>query len=129
MPVRDGQEVRDRSAYKPRQCASSHRLRNRARTFAPVNVLVVDDLEDYLLSTQSLLARSGLNVLIAWSAIQALELLERHEMALALLNVQMPRINGFELAERMRRNARTRNVPIIFMTGDGSDPSRVIKGY
>lgn len=94
-----------------------------------MNVLVVDDLEDYLLSTQSLLARSGLNVLIAWSAIQALELLERHEMALALLNVQMPRINGFELAERMRRNARTRNVPIIFMTGDGSDPSRVIKGY
>lgn len=96
---------------------------------APANVLVVDDVEDNLLTTQSLLVRRGLTVLIASSAAGALELLSQHEVALALLDVQMPQVNGFELAERMRRNDRTRNVPIIFMTGYASDPSRTFFGY
>lgn len=96
---------------------------------APANVLVVDDVEDNLLTTQSLLVRRGLTVLIASSAAGALELLSQHEVALAHLDVQMPQVNGFELAERMRRNDRTRNVPIIFMTGYASDPSRTFFGY
>jgi two-component system cell cycle response regulator len=96
---------------------------------APANVLVVDDVEDNLLTTQSLLARPGLGVLVASSAIAALELLEQHEVALALVDVQMPEVNGFELAERMRRNDHTRSVPIIFMTGNGVDPLRPFLGY
>jgi CheY-like chemotaxis protein len=40
----------------------------------------------------------------------------------------MPEVNGFELAERMRRNHHTRSVPIIFMTGNGVDPSRTCLG-
>lgn len=96
---------------------------------APVNVLVVDDVEDNLLSTRLLLARPGLSVLTASSAASALELLAQHEVALALLDVQMPDIDGFELAERMRSHAQTRSVPIIFMTGNGVDPSRTFQGY
>lgn len=96
---------------------------------APANVLVVDDVEDNLLTTQSLLARPGLAVLAASSAAGALELLGQHEVALALLDVQMPEVNGFELAERMRRNDQTRTVPIIFMTGNGGDPTRTFLGY
>ena len=96
---------------------------------APVNILVVDDMEDNLLSTRLLLARPGLSVLTANSAASALELLRQHEVALALLDVQMPDIDGFELAERMRRHAPTRSVPIIFMTGNIVDPSRSFQGY
>jgi diguanylate cyclase (GGDEF)-like protein len=96
---------------------------------APVNILVVDDLEDNLQSTQMLLARPGLAVLTASSAACGLELLAQHEVALALLDVQMPEIDGFELAERMRRDERTRSVPIIFVTGDRSGPSRTFLGY
>src|SRR5688572_7399608 len=85
---------------------------------APVSILVVDDLEDNLLATQALLQRPGLDVLIAPSAARALELLREHEVALALLDVRMPRVDGFALAEQMRSGERTRSVPIIFMTGN-----------
>ncbi len=98
-------------------------------TPAPVNVLVVDDIEDNLLATQSQLARPGLSVLVTSSAAHALEMMEQHEFALALLDVQMPEMDGFELAERMRRNHPTRSVPIIFLTGNVPDPSRTFQGY
>lgn len=96
---------------------------------APVHVLVVDDMEDNLLSTQVLLARPGLTVLIANCGTRALELLGQHEIALTLMDVQMPNIDGFELAERMRRSDRTRNVPIIFLTGDAANSARAFRGY
>lgn len=96
---------------------------------APVNILVVDDLEDNLLATQALLERPGLVVLVATSAAGAQRLLQEHEVALALLDVQMPEVNGFALAERMRSDERTRAVPIIFMTGNTHDPSRTFRGY
>ena len=95
----------------------------------PAKILVVDDLEDALHATQALLERPGLVVLMASSAAQALELLQRHEVALALLDVQMPHVSGFDLAEHMRSSERTRTVPIIFMTGNAIDPSRSFLGY
>lgn len=96
---------------------------------SPVNVLLVDDMADSLLSIQSLLARPGVSVLIAGSAATALKLLELHEVALAILDVQMPEVNGFELADRMRLDERYRVVPIIFLTGLPVDPSRTFHGY
>ena len=96
---------------------------------ASAKVLVVDDIDDNLLTTQALLARPGLAVLVASSAAAALELLGQHEVALALLDVEMPEVNGFELAEQMRRNDQTRSVPIIFMTGNGANSSRTFLGY
>ena len=96
---------------------------------APAHVLVVDDIEDNLLSTRSLLERPGLAILLASSAAEALSLLAQHDVALALLDVQMPEVNGFELAERMRLDEHTRSVPIIFMTGNRVDPSRSFLGY
>jgi two-component system, cell cycle response regulator len=95
----------------------------------PAKILVVDDVEDNVLSTQALLARPGLTVLPARSAVDALGLLEHHEVALAILDVQMPVIDGFELAERMRRIERLRAVPIIFMTGNASVQSQTFQGY
>ena len=96
---------------------------------AAVNVLVVDDVEENLHATRLLLARPGVFVLIASSAASALELLKQHEVALAILDVQMPEIDGFELAEHMRRDPQTCSVPIIFLTGHGAARSRTFQGY
>jgi signal transduction histidine kinase len=98
-------------------------------TLEPVHFLLVDDLEENLLSLEALLRRDGLSLLKARSGDEALELLLRHEVALALVDVQMPGLNGFELAELMRGNERTRRVPIIFVTAGSADMQRRFQGY
>jgi signal transduction histidine kinase len=94
-----------------------------------VKCLLVDDLEENLLALSALLRRQDVEILTARSGSEALELLLVHEVALALLDVQMPEIDGFELAELMRGSERTRQVPIIFITAGTRDQHRVFKGY
>jgi signal transduction histidine kinase len=65
----------------------------------------------------------------ARSGDEALELLLVHDVALALLDVQMPGMDGFELAEFLRGNERTRHVPIIFLTAGSADAQRRFRGY
>lgn len=96
---------------------------------SPVQFLLVDDLEENLLSLEALLRRDGLTLLKARSGDQALELLLQHDVALALVDVQMPGLNGFELAELMRGNERTRRIPIIFVTAGSTDAGRRFEGY
>jgi signal transduction histidine kinase len=91
--------------------------------------LLVDDLEENLLSLEALLRREGLVLLKAKSGTEALELLLKHEVALALLDVQMPGMDGFELAELMRGTERTRHIPIIFLTAGSADYQRRFRGY
>jgi len=95
----------------------------------PVSFLLVDDLDENLLSLEALLRRDGLVLLKARSGDQALELLLKNDVALALVDVQMPGLNGFELAELMRGNERTRRVPIIFVTAGSADNQRRFRGY
>ena len=95
----------------------------------PIHFLLVDDLEENLLALEALLRRDGLSFLRARSGEQALELLLQHEVALALLDVQMPGMDGFELAEFMRGNERTSHVPIIFVTAGSADTQRRFRGY
>lgn len=96
---------------------------------APVPFLLVDDLEENLLSLEALLRRDDLLLLKARSGDQALELLLQNDVALALVDVQMPGLNGFELAELMRGNERTRRIPIIFVTAGTADGQRRFRGY
>jgi signal transduction histidine kinase len=95
----------------------------------PVKFLIVDDLEENLLVLESLLRRDGLQILKAGSGREALELLLDHDIALALIDVQMPEMDGFELAELMRGVERTRHVPIIFVTAGVREQKRVFRGY
>ena len=95
----------------------------------PVYFLLVDDLEENLLSLEALLRRDGLTILKASSGKEALEYLLEYEVALALLDVQMPDMDGFELAELMRGTERTRRVPIIFVTAGTADRQRRFRGY
>lgn len=94
-----------------------------------VKFLLVDDLEPNLLALTGLLKRPGLELLCAHSGSEALELLLVHDVALAILDVQMPGIDGFELAELMRGTERTRRVPIIFLTAGAMDYQRRFRGY
>ncbi|HEU4580125.1 MAG TPA: response regulator [Polyangiaceae bacterium] len=94
-----------------------------------VKFLLVDDAEENLVALEALLRRDGLELLKAHSGAEALELLLVHEVALAFLDVQMPDMDGFELAELMRGAARTKHVPIIFVTAGARSPQRIFKGY
>ena len=94
-----------------------------------VKFLLVDDLPENLLSLEALLQRDELMLLKARSGDEALELLLQHDVALALIDVQMPGLNGFELAELMRGNERTRRVPIIFVTAGTHTAERRFQGY
>ena len=101
----------------------------KASAQAPVKFLLVDDLEENLVALAALLERSDLMLLKAHSGQQALELLLEHDIALALIDVQMPEMDGFELAELMRGVERTRHVPIIFITAGIRERQRVFQGY
>jgi signal transduction histidine kinase len=95
----------------------------------PVRYLLVDDLPDNLLALEGILRRDGVQLLKASSGTEALELLLANDVALALLDVQMPGMDGFELAEYMRGTERTRRVPIIFLTAGTTDVQRRFRGY
>ncbi|HTA66191.1 MAG TPA: hybrid sensor histidine kinase/response regulator [Xanthomonadaceae bacterium] len=95
-----------------------------------MNCLIVDDLQENLLATSALLRSDDVHILQAASGPEALELLlANDDIALALLDVQMPGMDGFELAELMRGRERTRDIPIIFLTAGTHDRRRVFKGY
>ncbi|MFM0512769.1 hybrid sensor histidine kinase/response regulator [Paraburkholderia sp. RL17-373-BIF-A] len=98
-------------------------------TNSPVNILIVDDIVHNITALEALLARPDLAVLVADSGTAALDLLLKHEVALAILDVNMPGMNGFELAALMRGSPRTSHVPIIFLTATAQDASRTFRGY
>lgn len=95
----------------------------------PIKCLIVDDLDENLLALAALLQSEEVQVLQARCGTEALELLLKHEVALALIDVQMPEMDGFELAEMMRGSERTRHVPIIFVTAGTRDAQRMFRGY
>ena len=94
-----------------------------------MRLLVVDDRADNLDMLAALLEQPGVQLLQASSGEEALELLLQHEVALALIDVRMPAMDGFELAELMRGAERTRRVPIIFVTAATPESVRVFQGY
>lgn len=92
------------------------------------SILIVDDRNENLVALESLLERPDLQLLKADNGNDALKLLLRHEVALVLLDVEMPGMNGFEMAELMRRNKKTQSIPIIFVTANG-DKRHLFRGY
>ncbi|WP_024904968.1 hybrid sensor histidine kinase/response regulator [Robbsia andropogonis] len=96
---------------------------------AAIKILLVDDVGQNLVALDALLRREDVLPLHATNGTAALELLLEHDIALALIDVQMPEMDGFELAELMRGSPRTRNVPIIFLTATDRDTRRMFKGY
>lgn len=92
-------------------------------------VLIVDDLADNLQALDALIRDEKRLIYHASSGEQALQLLLEHEFALAILDVQMPGMDGFELAELMRGTERTRHIPIVFTSAAGRELNYAFKGY
>ena len=79
-------------------------------------ILLVDDDARSLMAMESLLAGPGRTVILADSGQEALRQVLRHEFAVILLDVRMPRVDGFETAELIRLREQSRYVPIIFLS-------------
>jgi signal transduction histidine kinase len=94
-----------------------------------VNLLMVDDQPGKLLSYETILAGLGLNIMRATSAREALEHLLKNEVAIVLMDVSMPEIDGFELAEMIHRHPRHQNTAIIFISAVRLTYLDRLKGY
>lgn len=96
-----------------------------------IPVLLVDDRPENLLALEAVLSelRPDLRLVKAGSGNDALREVLRHAFALILLDAQMPGMDGFEVAELLRMNPRTRRIPIIFMTAGLDKGQHQFKGY
>ena len=93
-------------------------------------VLLVDDRPQNLLALEAILEPLGHELVKAGSGEEALRLLlHRDDFAVILLDVQMPRLDGFETAALIKERERTRNIPIIFLTAISKDQQNVFRGY
>jgi diguanylate cyclase (GGDEF)-like protein len=93
------------------------------------NILLVDDKKENLLALQAILETPGLNIFTALSGNTALGLMLEHDFAVVILDVRMPEMDGFEVAELMRKSEKTKFIPIIFVTAFSKDESYIFKGY
>jgi PAS domain S-box-containing protein len=93
------------------------------------NVLLVDDRAENLLALEGILEPLGQNLLFASSGEDALRQLLHHDVAVILLDVQMPELDGFETAALIKQRERTKYVPIIFVTAISKDEEQVFRGY
>ncbi len=92
-------------------------------------ILIVDDLRENIIALQRLIEASDVEIHTASSPDQALDLLLDHDFGLALLDVQMPTMTGFELARLIRGVHRSRDLPIIFVTAQAADSGLIFEGY
>ena len=92
-------------------------------------VLAVDDVEANLVALGAVLEDMDCDVVFARSGNDALRYLLRREFAVMLLDVQMPEMDGYEVAHHARRNPSTRDVPIIFLTAANNSEGMVLRGY
>ena len=93
------------------------------------NILIVDDHTENLVALEAILEDEHRNLIKANSGQEALTLAVKTEFALILLDVQMPDMDGFEVASLMRKHKKTRTTPIIFVTAINKDQQYVFKGY
>ena len=95
-----------------------------------INILIVDDLTENLRALEAIIRGEDRMIYQARSGEEALDLLLKHDFALVILDVQMPQMNGFELAELMRGTNKTRDIPLIFVTAAAvMDTDFSFKGY
>ena len=108
--------IRARPAALPAQSVDAPLILNDPLKKRPLLVLVVDDSVTVRKVTSRLLERNGMNVLTAKDGIDALAVLEEHSPDLMLLDIEMPRMDGFEVATQVRNDPRLMRLPIIMIT-------------
>ena len=98
-------------------------------TKQPQKILIVDDKPRNLYALAQVLKESGAEIIKAENGNDALTATLHHDFALAMFDVQMPEMDGYELAELMRGEERTKRIPIIFLSAVYSDEYHIFKGY
>ncbi len=93
------------------------------------NILIVDDSKEMLTYMEIVLKSAKANIISANSGAKALELIKNKELALAIVDVQMPEMNGYTLAMKINENRIGAIVPIIFLTAVYQDQVEIMKGY
>jgi signal transduction histidine kinase/CheY-like chemotaxis protein len=96
---------------------------------AVVNVLLVDDRRENLHALEAILEGQGYRTITAGSGQEALHAALQFELSLVLLDIEMPDMNGFEIASHLKRVKRTKSIPIIFITAHGEDPEQIHRAY
>ncbi len=91
-------------------------------------ILIVDDISENLPILEEILQDLDLNFIAAESGLQALELSKKHDYALALIDIQMPGMDGFELVRHMRKEKKTELLPVIFITAIYSAHQFMVEG-
>ena len=87
-----------------------------------VNILLVDDRPDGLLTLEAVLRNTSYNLIQANSGKEALEQIRRYDFAVILMDVQMPGMDGFQTAARIKEFRHARDTPILFVTAIHKDP-------
>ena len=108
-------------AEQPRAAAHGNR--------SPVTILMVDDQPAKLLSYEAILRELGENLVQAHSGREALDHLLKGDIAIVLMDVSMPEIDGFELADMMRQHPRFQKTPIIFISAIHMSEMDRMRGY
>ena len=94
-----------------------------------VKILLVDDRAENLLALEAILEPLGQALISAHSGEEALKCVLQHEFAVILLDVQMPDMNGFDVAQIIKSREKSRFIPIIFLSAINKEDSYVFKGY
>src|SRR5262245_57922433 len=95
----------------------------------PINILLVDDEARNLDALEAILSSPDYRLLRARSADEALLALLQHDFAVIVLDIRMPDINGFELAQMIKQRKKNQHIPIIFLTAYLQDEKDVLEGY
>ncbi|MFF2362390.1 two-component system response regulator [Streptomyces sp. NPDC058122] len=93
------------------------------------SILLVDDMEDNLVALEAVLRSLNEPLVRARSGEEAVRALTRRRFAVVLLDIRMPGMDGFETAANIKRLDRTKDVPIIFLTGTDADAGYAFRGY
>ena len=94
-----------------------------------VSILLVDDRPENLLALEAILEPLGQELIRANSGPEALKKVLEVDLSVILLDVQMPGMNGFEVAEIIKSRERSRTIPIIFLSAISKEDAYVFKGY
>ena len=95
----------------------------------PAKILMVDDRPENLLALEAILQGLGHELIKASSGEEALKCLLTVEVAVLLLDVQMPGMDGFETAAHVKRREKTRDIPILFLTAIDGEAHQAFRGY
>src|ERR1700754_4184315 len=94
----------------------------------PINILIVDDREENIIALEALLKREDIRIYSTTSPNEALKIAWETHIAIALIDVQMPEMDGFELVEMLKSNPRTRDIMVIFVTAISKETKYAVKG-